>query len=201
MKIFLIGMLSIGGLLILSQIIMNRSTSNIEMYKYKVVRAYDDFEIRAYEPAVFTYVTMDQGSYEETSRSGFRQLAGYIFGNNEKRQKIAMTSPVAMTMEDSVTMMFMVPSQYQISDLPRPNDPNVKFRKEPEKYVAAIRFGGWASDRKITSFTQKLKTLLEANKVEHFGQFSYLGYNPPYEVVNRRNEIVVEVDINTITQP
>ncbi|KAA3632444.1 MAG: heme-binding protein [Bacteroidetes bacterium] len=201
MKIFLIGMLSIGGLLMLSQVIMNRSAGNIEMYKYKVIRAYDDFEIRAYEPAVFTYVTMDQGSYEETSRSGFRQLAGYIFGNNEKRQKIAMTSPVAMTLEDSVTMMFMVPSEYQMSDLPKPNDPKVKFREEPEKYVAAVRFGGWASDKKIASNTQRLKALLEANKIEHSGHFSYLGYNPPYEVVNRRNEIVVEVDIRSINQP
>lgn len=201
MKVVLIGLASLVGLFLVTQILFNRASSNIEMYKYKVIKQFGEFEIRAYESANFTYVTMDKGTYEETSRSGFRQLAGYIFGNNENSQKIAMTSPVAMTMEDSVTMMFMVPEAYTLEELPKPNDPNVKFRKEPEKYVAAIRFGGWASDNKIEKYTQKLEDLLKTREIEHFGKFSYLGYNAPYEMVNRRNEVIVEIDFNSFEHP
>jgi hypothetical protein len=29
--------------------------------------------------------------------------------------------------------------------------------------------------------------------LQHNNHFSYLGYNPPYEMINRRNEIVVEL--------
>jgi hypothetical protein len=199
MKIILIGLASVSVLFLLSQVLFNRASNNIEMYKYEVVKEFDGFEIRAYESANFSYVTMDKGSYEQTSRNGFRKLAGYIFGNNEGNQKIAMTSPVAMTMEDSVTMMFMLPSEYGINDMPKPNDPNVKFRQEPEKYVAAIGFGGWANDKKIGKYTQKLKDLLKANGIDHKDKFSYLGYNAPFEMMDRRNEIIVEVDL--ISEP
>lgn len=201
MKIILIVLVSLAGVFILSQLFTSRATSNIEMYPYKVVKSFDAFEIRVYEPANFSYVTMDQASYEETSRSGFRALAGYIFGNNQQQEKIAMTSPVAMTMEDSVTMMFMVPAAYKLEDLPRPNDPNVKFKQEPEKYVAAIRFGGWANDRKIKKYTEQLKSLLKSNDIQYLSHFSYLGYNPPFALIGRRNEIMVEIDINSMNHP
>ncbi len=197
MKIVLIALASVSVLFLLSQLLFFRASNNIEMYKYKVIKEFDGFEVRAYESANFSYVTMDKGTYEQTSRNGFRKLAGYIFGNNERNQKIAMTSPVAMTMEDSVTMMFMLPSEYAIDDMPAPNDPNVKFRQEPEKYVAAIRFGGWANDKKIEKYTQKLKELLQANEINQTGKFSYLGYNAPFEMVDRRNEIIVEVDLTS----
>ena len=39
-------------------------------------------------------------------------LAGYIFGGNDREQKIAMTSPVVMEMDSTMTMKFLVPAQY-----------------------------------------------------------------------------------------
>jgi hypothetical protein len=30
-------------------------------------------------------------------------------------------------------------------------------------------------------------------KIAHTNAFTFLGYNPPFEVVNRRNEVVVEL--------
>jgi len=29
--------------------------------------------------------------------------------------------------------------------------------------------------------------------LENTGNFEYLGYNPPYQMVNRRNEVIVEL--------
>ena len=178
----------------ITQLMIMGSSSKIETYPYTVLKEYDDFEIRQYKSANFAYVTMDPGTYRETSGKGFRMLAGYIFGGNENEQKIAMTAPVAMEMEDSVTMMFMVPAEYKLEDLPKPNDSRVKFKTEPGKVMAAIRFGGWADDDKIEKYTEKLKAALAREGVDHKNNFSYMGYNAPYEIFGRRNEVVVEVE-------
>ncbi len=81
---------------------------NIETYPYIVQKKYDRFEIRKYEARLFTKVQLNTNDYSQASSAGFSKLAGYIFGGNDSKQKIAMTSPVAMGLEDSMTMMFMV---------------------------------------------------------------------------------------------
>ena len=53
-------------------------------------------------------VQMPSNKYRKTSSKGFSILAGYIFGGNDKEEKIAMTSPVAMSLKDSTTMLFLV---------------------------------------------------------------------------------------------
>jgi len=195
MRIIGIIVLVLAVVFVVAQVISSRTTKNTEEHKYEVVKNYEGFEIRKYESALFSYTVMEKGSYRELSGQGFRRLAGYIFGDNDKNQKIAMTTPVTMDMDDSVTMKFMVPKGIEVKDLPKPNNPNVKFEKEPEKTIAAIEFGGWATDEKIAEYTAKLKLLLAENEIEHIGKFSFLGYNPPYEMTNRRNEVVVEVEL------
>lgn len=169
------------------------SNSDIESYPYSVLKEYEGFEVRQYESANFAYVTMSPASYKENSSNGFRMLAGYIFGGNQANQKIAMTSPVAMNTADSTTMMFMVPAEYKLEEMPMPNDSRVHFKNEPGKVMAAIRFGGWADDDRIERYTAKLTEKLAEANITHTGNFSFLGYNPPYEIFNRRNEVVVEV--------
>ena len=193
MKVLLITVLVLISLFLVAQVFLMRSTSKTEGHAYAVLKTYDDFEIRKYKPAIFSYVVMQAGDYKTVSSKGFRSLAGYIFGGNEKNQKIAMTSPVTMTMEDSVTMKFKIPDGMELETMPQPNNPNVRFSAEPEKTVAAITFGGWATDARIEEYTQKLRDLLRKNNIETIGSFSVLGYNPPYEVLNRKNEIVVEI--------
>ena len=115
-----------------------------------------------------------------------------------KNEKIAMTSPVAMSLEDSMTMMFMVPKKFNKETLPQPNQSQIKFQQEPAKTVAAISFGGWANDEKIEKYKQKLIEALEAEGIVYSNRFYYLGYNPPFEFFNRKNEIIVELKIPTI---
>jgi hypothetical protein len=59
--------------------------------------------------------------------------------------------------------------------------------------MAAIRFGGWANDDRIEKYKQKLSLELEKQGLKHTGKFNYLGYNPPYALIARRNEVVVEL--------
>lgn len=200
MKILLIIGASLGIIFIVGQFILLRTTSDIEIYSYKVLKKYDHFEIRKYEEANFSYVTMKTGSYQESSGSGFKSLAGYIFGGNEKKESIAMTSPVVVNLNEPVTMQFMVPSKYKLDDLPTPNNSDVKFKTEKQKFVATISFGGWSNDKKIKEYTAKLNALLKENQITHFNNFSYFGYNPPFQLLNRRNEIAVEIAINSIPE-
>ena len=195
MKALLITLLVIAVIFIVAQGFIMRSTGKTETHAYTVLKSYDAFEIRKYEPALFSYVVMQSDNYKAVSSNGFRALAGYIFGGNEKNQQISMTSPVTMTMSDSVTMKFKIPEGMDLENMPQPNNPNVRFTAEPEKTVAAITFNGWATDARIAEYTEKLKVLLAKNNIAHTGNFSYLGYNPPFEVVNRRNEVVVDVEL------
>jgi hypothetical protein len=171
---------------------------NIETYPYEVNKKYDDFEIRSYEATLFTSVKLSTNTYKEASSKGFSILAGYIFGGNEKNEKIAMTSPVAMSLEDSMTMMFMVPKNFKKETLPQPNQSQIKFKEEPAKTVAAISFGGWADDEKIEEYKQKLKSALDAEGIIYTSHFYFLGYNPPFEIFNRKNEIIVELKRETL---
>jgi hypothetical protein len=191
-------LLIVLGVILLAFIIIQlyaiNGQRNIETYPYVVNKKYDAFEIRSYEATLFSSVKLSTNTYKEASSKGFSILAGYIFGGNEKNEKIAMTSPVSMSLEDSMTMMFMVPKKFKKETLPQPNQSQIKFREEPAKTAAAISFGGWADDEKIEEYKQKLKSALDAEGITYTSHFYFLGYNPPFEIFNRKNEIIVELE-------
>jgi len=177
----------------ITQLFASQGQKNIETYPYVVKKKYDTFEIRTYEATLFTSVKLSTNGYENSSSKGFSILAGYIFGNNDRNEKISMTSPVAMTLEDSMTMMFMIPKNLDKEMLPKPNQPNIEFKEEPAKTLAAISFGGWANDDKIEAYKQKLKLALDAEGIAYSNRFYFFGYNAPYEIINRKNEVLVEL--------
>jgi hypothetical protein len=185
------------GIVVLAFIVIQvyafKSQSDIEMYPYTVKKKYDGFEIRSYDATLFTSVKLSTNEYKNASSTGFRILAGYIFGGNDRNENIAMTSPVAMSLEDSMTMMFMVPKKYKKETLPQPNQSQIQFTEEPAKVVAAITFGGWANDKNIEEHKQKLIAALDKEGIPYTNKFYLLGYNPPFELVNRRNEVIVEL--------
>jgi hypothetical protein len=193
MKIILIilGILVLGFVIV--QIYAMKSQSSIENYPYKIVKSFSKFEIRNYEATLFTSIKLTANNYKEASGKGFSILAGYIFGGNETNEKIAMTSPVSMSLEDTMTMMFMVPKKFRKEDLPKPNQSNIEFREEPSKTMAAITFGGWANSNNIEVYKNKLKTALEEEGIPYSNKFYFFGYNPPFEILNRRNEVLVEL--------
>ena len=166
---------------------------NIETYPYVIIKKHKQFEIRSYESTLFTSVILSTKGYKNSSSKGFSILAGYIFGNNERNEKIAMTSPVSMSLEDSITMMFMVPRKFNKDMLPKPNQSGIEFKEEPAKTVAAIRFSGWANDTKIEKYKQNLKAALDDEGIKYSNRFYFFGYNAPYEVFNRKNEVIVEL--------
>jgi hypothetical protein len=193
MKIVIIVLVSILVVFTLIQLYFINAQRNIERYPYVVQKKYKRFEIRTYETTLFTSVKLSTKGYKNSSSKGFSILAGYIFGNNERNEKISMTSPVSMSLDDTMTMMFMVPKKFNKDMLPKPNQSGIEFKEEPAKTVAAISFGGWANDTKIEKYKQDLKAALDAEGIKYSNQFYYFGYNAPYEVFNRKNEVIVEL--------
>jgi hypothetical protein len=77
--------------------------------------------------------------------------------------------------------------------LPEPIDKRVKLHMSKPMYTATVRFGGFANAAEISKHREKLAEVLKELKLQHNNQFEYLGYNAPYEMVNRRNEVQVEL--------
>jgi hypothetical protein len=195
MKNMIITLIVVSVILIAFQSFMVISTNRTEKQAYKVIKKEDEFEIRYYPPATFATIQSSAKNYRELSGNGFRKIAGYIFGNNESSSKIAMTTPVHMDINDEgSSMSFVMPSAYDINNLPRPNDANVKLHQTPGEYVAAISFGGFANDASIKRYAAELEKALGNKGIKSIGHFRYLGYNPPYQLVGRKNEIIVTVE-------
>ena len=194
MKILTIILVVIILVFAFAQIYFMLLQRNIETYPYTVKKKYDRFEIRKYEATLFTSVTLTSKGYKNTSSQGFSILAGYIFGKNDRKEKISMTSPVSMSLEDSTTMMFMVPKKLNKETLPKPEQSGIEFKEEPAKLLAAISFGGWANDAKIEKYKQELKAALDAQGITYSNKFYFFGYNAPFEVFNRKNEVLVELE-------
>lgn len=179
------------------QVYLIMSTNRTQQQKYRVERESDGFEIRYYPPALMATVTSSANRYRELAYPGFRKLAGYIFGGNETGEKIAMTSPVHMDMNGGESSMsFVMPEGYTRENLPNPQNGEVLIHESEGEYVAAIRFGGFANDERIQRYSEKLKSKLESAGITYSGHFRYLGYNPPYQLFGRRNEIIVRVVIS-----
>lgn len=173
--------------------IYTMTIAKTETQKYEVLYSKNNFEIRIYPEAILASVQM-KGSFDDTRNSGFGVLAGYIFGGNTESTKIAMTSPVRMSTESNLnTMSFVMPSEMEFEKLPHPNDTNIVLHQSKTMYTASLRFGGYASDAEILKYKKQLNEKLGQMKIKHTGNFEFLGYNPPFQPVNRRNEVQVEL--------
>jgi len=194
-------------------------TRGVEKPAYEVVSRPKGYEVRDYPPTIVAEVTLE-GEYKETMYGGFRQVADYIFGNNEvvlpeeqgsekiamtspvlqkeefSSEKIAMTSPVLQEKEEgsSYTVSFIMPSEYTLESLPKPKNENVQLRSVPSKRYAVLRFGGYATERRVEKKRRKLKELMERDNLRSLGETTVAQYNPPWTPpYMRRNEIFIEV--------
>ena len=195
MKIFLAITIAFTGLLTFFQIYNIMSKSKTETQGYSVIKVEKLFEIRFYPAANLAKITSTSKSYRDLGYSGFGKLAKYIFGGNSENKKIAMTSPVHMDIGDSIsTMAFVMPAHLTINDLPKPNNAEITVETSNPEYVAAIKFGGFANTATIDKQKLILKNALDQKGLTYFGNFRYLGYNPPYQIFGRRNEIIVSLN-------
>lgn len=189
--------LIIGAFIIIAVIavmfVIAGSNEKIETQKYDLVLKKDNFEIRYYPQAILATVKM-KSDYYDSRNTGFRILAGYIFGGNKENQKIAMTSPVRMSGDNNDSQMsFVLPSKMEFNNLPEPVNNDIILHESKPMVMASITFGGFASKNKIEKYKKKLIGVLDELNLEYSDRFEYLGYNPPYQMIKRKNEVQVQL--------
>ncbi len=191
---YLIAGLGIVFLLVQSYQLLSNNLKT-ENQKYRLVLKEAEFEIRFYPSATFAKIYSNGTDYKSVASSGFRKLAGYIFGGNDQGKSIAMTAPVRMEMTPTgSSMSFVMPEKYKESDLPKPKDASVQIVKSSPQYVAVISFGGYADDEKIKENRDILLKLIQKKGIKVIGDYTFLGYNAPYQFWARKNEVVIPIE-------
>ena len=185
----------IVALLALIIVVMSFTSKAIETPEYKVVKTIDEVEIRLYPKMLVAKTNLADKSFDDQGSNGFRTIAGYIFGGNENNQKIAMTSPVVMNMGDSSSMYFVMPKEYKKEDLPVPSSKAVLISEVASKTLAVVSYGGYSSDKKIEEHIQILSKILQKEGLKTKGDFMFMGYNAPWDVINRKNEVAIEIEM------
>ena len=165
---------------------------SVEEPEWNLLGNIEQVEIRQYEATIEAVTELPGKNH---TSAGFRRLAGYIFGGNETGESIAMTAPVRENLVQSrPEMAFTMPSEYQLDQLPQPDDTSVSFVEVPPRTVAVIRFSGWATSRNVANRQRELLSTLDSNGVAVTGYPSLNQYNPPWTPpFLRRNEIMIEV--------
>lgn len=186
----------------------------IEEPKFTLLEKDQSFELRAYEPKLIAEVSVD-GDLSEASRKGFKLIANYIFGNNTaqtgKSEKISMTAPVAVKPSSEKIAMtapvglqssnngwrvyFVMPRQYTLQTLPKPNNLQVTIRQIPSQKFAVIRFSGLVGEEKMAEKAAELNQWIAQKKLKVLSEPELARYNPPWTLpFLRRNELMVEVE-------
>ena len=210
MKVTLIILLSI----LLIWMAISFFTSRVSEPTYKLIKKADGFEIRKYDSYILAKVDV-KGNYKEATNEGFRILAGYIFGGNQRKlsikmtapvvesnasEKIAMTAPVLETNSTSTTLRtisFVMPQQYNLNSLPIPNNESIKFEEVPARHVAVLSYSWYTNEARVNKKKEQLLEMLKKQNIEVLAQPQNARYNPPWTVPFMiRNEILVDMLYN-----
>jgi hypothetical protein len=167
------------------------------------------YELRDYAPRIVAE-TFIEGDLALASNQGFKRLAGYIFGGNRQKQKIAMTAPVSSEPQGQKIAMtapvssekqaqgwrvtFTMPAGSTLGNLPVPLDDRVTLRQLPPTRMAALRFSGFATESSVTSHRQALAAWISQRGLHPVGEPLFARYDPPWVVpFLRRNELLWEL--------
>ena len=175
---------------------LQNSIMAIETPNFKLIKKEGEFEIRQYEPMIIATTKVNSG-YREASSTGFRRIANYIFGGNQKQMEIEMTAPVITDVPNEKGMydiLFVMPSQHKFDDLPIPDNDNVELKVKELGKTAVIQFGGWATESRATHYKEKLEQFIETSGYEINSDYMVAQYNSPWALPPfRRNEIIVMI--------
>jgi hypothetical protein len=169
------------------------------------------FEVRDYPATVVAEVAV-AGDQNAAASRGFRLLAAYIFGGNHNRKSIAMTAPVALQRtgekipmtapvsqsraegSQSWVVRFTMPHAYALSNLPRPNDPQVQLRQIAPSRQAVLKFSGLATEGAVKVRTGELLAAAAAHHLKIIGPVTLAQYDPPWTLwFMRRNEVMAPI--------
>jgi hypothetical protein len=183
--------------------------------KYDVVGKYEGFELRRYAPYIIAE-TIVSGDFDEVGNEAFRVLFRYISGENRKKTKIPMTAPVEQSPvvesgekikmtapvvqtaqgrnQDSYGFAFIMPSEYTLDTLPKPEDPRIKIRTVKARLMAVRAYSGTWSEKRYRKNEAALLEAVEDAGLTRIGEPVFARYNSPFTLwFLRRNEVLVQV--------
>ena len=166
-----------------------------EIQHYRVIETHPGFEVRDCEP--YTLVTKPMaGDMGSSSYSAFGYLAGYIGGENQAGQKIAMTAPVLQQKSASgFDVSFVMP--HDLKDAPEPIRSGMRVEHIEGKLMVAKRFSGAASETLFERKAMALRDEAEKAGLKVIGDALYARYNGPWTpAILRRNEVLLEIERN-----
>lgn len=163
---------------------------------YEVLGRSNGLELRSYPMHIEARAEdIDATDFEHALTRGFGRLACFIFGANEEREDLPMTTPVVTSMRDGrYQMSFVMPPGRPLSTLPRPKDPRVVLREVPARRLAVLPFRGRFTHDNIAAHERALlERLVEAGLVAR-GSIFFAGYDSPATLpFLRRNELWIEI--------
>jgi SOUL heme-binding protein len=135
------------------------------------------------------------GSRSGAIQSGFRLLAGYIFGGNATGEKIAMTVPVAQTpAAEGWTVSFMMPARFTMDTLPTPRNDAIRFVNAGPSRQVVERFNGLPATEDLAARAEALRTWAEAQGLTIIDGPHYYFYDAPMTLPwKRRNEVAFTI--------
>ena len=168
-----------------------------ERQEFKVLRTYDDFELREYLPCVIAEVKVS-AQYSTASSSAFASLFNYISAGNKSSEKIAMTAPVIAVQNadssdsDEWFVSFVMPSGATFGQLPHPNDSQVKLRELATETCVAKSFRGRATEELSQKITQELRTSASKANLALSNETRICRFDAPFKPgLFHYNEIVI----------
>jgi hypothetical protein len=158
---------------------------------YTVVEELKGYEVREYPESKWIST---KGVNEAKNNKMFWRLFGYIDGKNGRGEKISMTVPVMTSNEKKEdesmesNMCFFIPNKFQ-ADPPAPNDSDVEVITRPPLLVYTKQMSGFPN---FKAEAEVFKAELEAAGVQDadFSMYFSAGYDSPFKLLNRRNEVM-----------
>lgn len=194
----------------IAMVLLGRDAQAIEETKFKVVEREGNCELRQYASHIVAE-TFVEGDFNEVGNEAFRRLAGYINGQNRRKQSIPMTAPVSQE-ADSVRIpmtapvnqersgekwriTFLMPAQYALETLPEPLDSRVELKRVPERLVAALKYSGTWSRSRYEERKEQLMEWIVRRGLRQIAEPIFARYNPPFlPWFLRRNEVLIPVE-------
>lgn len=189
--------LTVAALLVVAAYFGWKLTSRgaYESAEYTVLESKDSFEIREYPDLMMATTGMKQEL--QGNDGSFMRLFGYISGENEPQQKVAMTTPVFMernSADSEGQMGFVLPKQVAEQNIPDPTDDKVEIRKRAGGKFAVIKFAGRMDSKTIAEAENKLRNWMKEKGLVGEGETELAGYDPPWTPGPlRRNEALIRL--------
>ncbi|XP_036403257.1 heme-binding protein soul2 [Megalops cyprinoides] len=160
---------------------------------YTVVHQYENFEERLYNATRWMSTEVEDSTYTPLY-NGFMRLYSYTDGANEAGQQLALTRPVAVTVLDSDSgetkqvsiALYIGP----YTDPPKPTDASIKDVSVLAGTVYVRQFSGVAHEADWLENLASLKSDLRLEGKQYNSQkYVAAGYDPPWTLINRHNEV------------